>query len=94
MMRKTLQMMAYAIVSIAAAEDADININQEPPSLTVETFDQLVINKETNQLHTEKPWFVKFFAPWCGHCKRLAPTWDEFHQKHQSEVNVAKVDCT
>merc|ERR1712117_373422 len=30
--------------------------------------------------------FVMFFAPWCGHCKKLAPTWQE--------VVVAKVDCT
>ena len=42
----------------------------------------------------DKAWFIKFFAPWCGHCKHIAPVWKEFYNSHNNEVNVAKVDCT
>lgn len=74
-----------------AAETAD-KVPEAPPKsdvkfLDLDTFKGVIESGVT---------FVKFFAPWCGHCKRLAPTWDELAGKFASadDVTVAKVDCT
>jgi protein disulfide-isomerase-like protein len=39
--------------------------------------------------------FLKFFAPWCGHCKAMKPAWDTLMTEYQdsSTVLVADVDC-
>lgn len=42
----------------------------------------------------EQPWFVEFYSPHCGHCKRLAPVWEQLAMQLEGQVSVAKVDAT
>merc|ERR550519_1555331 len=51
-------------------------------------FDELVTNNKKDVL-------VEFYAPWCGHCKKLTPIYDELGEKMKDEdVEIVKMDAT
>ena len=58
-------------------------------SLTNENFDRGVISNKKDVL-------VEFYAPWCGHCKSLAPVYKQLakHYQDDSRVRITKVDAT
>lgn len=49
-------------------------------------------------LKKESAIFVKFYAPWCGHCKKLAPAWtelaEEINPDDEWEAKILSLDCT
>lgn len=54
--------------------------------LTSRNFDELV-------LKSKDLWIVEFFAPWCGHCKKLAPEWKKASNNLKGKVKLGHVDC-
>ncbi|KAK0793815.1 hypothetical protein LTR59_003491 [Friedmanniomyces endolithicus] len=62
------------------------NAKGKSKAFTAESFQRLVTT-------THDPWFVKFYAPWCGHCQALAPNWQGMARQMRDQLNVGEVNC-
>eukprot|EP01083_Nonionella_stella_P195719 720717_1 len=59
-------------------------------NVDVSNFDQVVAANEDEVV------MVEFYAPWCGHCKRLAPEYEKVGEAfgEVDSVIIAKIDAT
>jgi len=64
-----------------AAGDEDVIV------LTDDIFEEQVFK-------SEEAWMIEFYAPWCGHCKKLEPEWNVLAKKVKGQVKIAKLDST
>lgn len=85
--------MAAAMGIFVTPVCADGSEDEKPIVLDSYNFYELVYDRETDMVLSSKPWFIEFYAPWCRHCQRLHPTWDELYLTRKDQVNIARVDC-
>merc|ERR1712226_685407 len=74
-------------LSLTAAALSFAAVNADVLQLTPSNFSEMTAGKTV---------FIKFFAPWCGHCKKMAPDWEKLAGDWDSDKIglIAEVDCT
>jgi len=61
---------------------------------TEPTYAEILTDSTFQAKIAENVWMVDFFAPWCGHCKKLAPEMDKLVGMVDGIARVGTVDAT
>nr|XP_023011529.1 protein disulfide-isomerase A6 homolog [Leptinotarsa decemlineata] len=70
-----------------SSKSSESSSDKDVIELTDSNFDKLV-------LQSEDMWLVEFFAPWCGHCKNLAPHWAKAATELKGKIKLGALDAT
>ena len=87
--------MAYHLILVT--RETVISRVRELPGESYDGKDVITLtdsNFEKTVLQSEDLWLVEFFAPWCGHCKNLAPHWANAATQLKGKVKLGAVDAT
>ena len=76
-------MLPYLVVS--GTKSSSTSVTSAVIRLTDDDFEKA--------LNVDELWIIKFYAPWCNYCIKMAPLWDEL-STIQTDAKIAKVDCT
>jgi len=73
--------------SFFAAAASVLAVSTNAMEITTENFSEMTAGKTV---------FIKFFAPWCGHCKAMAGDWEQLEKDFEGHAValVGSVDCT
>jgi protein disulfide-isomerase A1 len=98
------QSSAYTVESLRAhmkgylANTLQPTVKSEPIPASNDGPVKIVVGKSFDSivLDTTKDVLVEFYAPWCGHCKSLAPKYEKLGEMFSSNpsIVIAKVDAT
>ncbi|KAJ6119682.1 Protein disulfide-isomerase tigA [Penicillium sp. IBT 18751x] len=81
--------LSFVLASTLTALSGFADASSAVIDLIPKNFDNVV-------LKSGKPALVEFFAPWCGHCKTLAPVYEELAGVFafaEDKVTIGKVDA-
>jgi thioredoxin len=85
-MRKITLLMVALMTAISAYSADPVKVLTDATMLTD------VYNYKTGKTVTKRPAIVDLWAPWCGPCRRLAPTLDSLAVEYAGRVDFYKVN--